>query len=164
MKKRTKLLTLAGGLLLAAVFSLTSCTTEKYYNEYYEGPVMTTRNITVNQGRFEWNEIYRRYEFWADMREITNDIYQNGVVTVSLYIKENGYDNGQPVEYDVLKPLPFLQSYAIGGNINDTFTENISFDISPGLVGFSIQASDLSDAAPFLGSYVFKVTVFQKVY
>jgi hypothetical protein len=65
--------------------------------------------------------------------------------------------------YEVLKPLPFVQTYAEYDVNGDEFfyTETISYDIMPNSIMFSIQASDLYNGDEYLQTYEFKVSIIQ---
>jgi len=99
---------------------------------------LTTKYFTVNSRQWAWNMAVGRYECAFNIPEITQKIYDEGLVHAGVFITENNFE--------VLKSLPFVQTYKDNIGI---YTETISYDIAPGSILFSIQASDLSDGLYF---------------
>ena len=121
---------------------------------YGETTNLTTLLFTVNVDSWWWNPSFGRFEYMFDAPKITNTIYANGLVHAGVFIKEMG-TGGK--EYEVLKMLPFVQTYPDGDTY--TYTETISYDISPGSIMFTIQCSDLYTGDEFLQTYEFKVSI-----
>lgn len=144
--------------VLFFAFVLTACTEEKYYSEYYVGAEISTEVIEIPVRSWEWNSVYNRYEYVLPYPEIDDYIYEYGVVQASVFVQEEGMYEGKPITFETLKTLPFVQSYY--STPTYTYTETISFDISPGSISFYIQASDLSDTDEYLQTYYFKVSTF----
>jgi len=150
-------------LLLTAfisAFSLSGCTDEHYTVEEntYVGAEVTTRQYIVYADEWEWNDIYKRYEYEVgDVKELTEDIYETGSVIGTIFLEEVDLDN-KP--YEIQKTLPFVQTYP-NENGPGTYTETISFDIyyqaEVSSVMFYIQSLDGRRETPHLGDYTFKV-------
>lgn len=159
MKKRFLKLFLPLAALACIAMTVSSCSDDKHYY-YYEGANFTTVTYTINRNKWEWNDDYERYEYVARCPEITDYIFEEGTVTGGVFITEDGYDDkGRPVSFEVVKTLPFVQSYYdVPADV--TYTETISFDYTPGWVAFYIQASDLSDTDEYLATYDFKLNIF----
>lgn len=137
-------------LLLVGAITFSGC-------DAFEETALETRVVEVRWGDWSWNSIYKRYECVVNYPSITNYVYEKGTVQGALFLLETGYDDrGNPVDYEVLKPLPFIETYLDEGK---SYTRTISFDISPRCITFYIQESDLSDSKDFLSDYQFKVTL-----
>ena len=149
---------------LIIAFGFTGCIKREYidvhehYNEYYEGVELIVYNITVGINDWVWNPSIKRYECLLEFSNITNNIYEKGYVNAQIFVWENNNNGSQ---YETLKPLPFVQSY-YDDRYDITYTETISYDISPGYILFSIQMSDLYDGDEWLISYSFKVSIIKE--
>lgn len=143
----------AAAMLLFVALGTASCEKD------VEGSYFVTEYFTVEAADWIWNDLYQRYEYAFPYNRIDNYVYEQSPVTTGVYVMEDGFDDrGRPVRYEVLKPMPFVQSYMESPTVK--YTETISFDISPGWITFFVQASDLSDADQYLATYDFKVSVF----
>jgi len=117
-------------------------------------------NIQVNQNDWEWNDQERRYEAIFSLPELTEFIYESGAVLGYLFLGEQGVN-------EVQKMLPYVHTYYstdTGGNITETFTETISYDVmyqSGGNsdVAFFIQASDVFEDTNAPQTYNFRVVL-----
>ena len=149
------------GLLLKIflIFSLTMCFTactvveECNCGKQYI-PDLKSLFFTVDVKDWWWNGNLGRYEFQFNAPDITNNIYENGLVHAGIFIWESGSGGN----YEVLKSLPYVQSY-YDARYDITYTETISYDISPGSILFCIQLSDLYSGDEFLQTYEFKVSL-----
>jgi hypothetical protein len=146
------------GLLLVPTLLFVSC-------EVNDGDTeMRTETFTVRARDWEWNDVYRRYEYIFDFYTLDYDMYWNGSVSAGVYMTEQGRDNQGRFEYEVFRNLPFVHSYDESGV---AYTETIGFDLGapdgrkPGTISFYIQASDLSRTDRYLTDYSFKVTLFR---
>jgi hypothetical protein len=150
--KRT-LFTLA--LLAGFGFSFISC--EDIDDE---GVEMRTDRFEVLAEDWVWNDIYKRYEYVSDYREIDNYMYYDGAVAAGVYITEI---NDQGKSYEVLRPLPFEFYVTDRGR---TITGTVGYDVSPGdnrypgQIAFYIQPANQVENIIFLNDYLFKVTTF----
>jgi hypothetical protein len=121
---------------------------------------LSTRYFVVKRHDWKWNNAFGRYEYSFDgIHEITKHVYEQGLLQVGVFITEE--INGK--SYEVLKPLPFVQTYAefLDDGTIYYYTETISYDIMPNSILFSIQASDLFDGDGYLQTYEFKVSIIQ---
>ena len=117
-------------------------------------------NIQVNQKNWEWNDQERRYEAICSLPELTEFIYESGAVLGYLFLGEQGVN-------EVQKMLPYVHTYYstdTGGNITETFTETISYDVmyqSGGNsdVAFFIQASDVYEDTNAPQTYNFRLVL-----
>jgi hypothetical protein len=117
-------------------------------------------NIQVNQNDWEWNVQERRYEAIFSLPELTEFIYESGAVLGYLFLGEQGVN-------EVQKMLPYVHTYYstdTGGNITETFTETISYDVmyqSGGNsdVAFFIQASDVFEDTNAPQTYNFRLVL-----
>ena len=117
-------------------------------------------NIQANQGDWEWDDQERRYEAIYSLPELTEFIYENGAVLGYLFLGQQGVN-------EVQKMLPFVHTYYgtdTEGNITETFTETISYDVmyqSGGNsdVAFFIQASDVYEDANAPQAYNFRLVL-----
>ena len=143
------------GLLLKIflIISVTMCYTSCTVEDCKCSPDMKTMYFKVDFEDWWWNSNFERFEYMFDVPDITNNIYNKGLVHAGVFIIEIGQGGKK---YEVLKPLPFVQTYADGSY---TYTETISYDISPGSILFNIQASDLYAGDEFLQTYNFKVSI-----
>lgn len=157
MGKLLKLFLPAAVLVLAAGI-FTSCSDD----DDYFGADYVTDTFIVKQIDWVWNADYDRYEYVFPYREIDDYIFDLGTVNGGIYITERGYDNsGRPVSFEVVKPLPFLQSRY--DQPSDTrYTSTISFDYTPGFVAFYIQSSDFEQRPELLETFTFKLNVFYR--
>lgn len=135
-------------LLMISLISFTSCIKEEVvkentiyrdYHHYYNA--IETVFITVYER--DWslertdNEEYYYSEFIVD--KITSSVIDNGNVSAFLEVL---HDNGAITQY----PLPDVKTWDYGGKI---YTETISFElISPNVIAFKVERSDLVSAAP----------------
>jgi len=123
-------------------------------------------NITVEKGHWSWNEVDKRFQAIYELPELNEDIYEIGAVLGFIFI-------GPQDVNEVQKTLPYVHTYGIyddEGNIVDTYTETISFDVQykkdnaiKPTVAFFIQASDLfgsEDDIQYLeGEYNFRLVM-----
>jgi hypothetical protein len=121
---------------------------------------LSTKYFTVKKNDWRWNDTFRRFEYrFYNVKEITNYVYEKGLVHVGVFITETVNNNS----YEVLKSLPFVQTWAepddFGGEYY--YTETFSYDITPNSILFSIQESDLWDGGEYLDTYEFKVSIIQ---
>ena len=123
--------------------------------EINDGVDLDVRVFTVDVSDWSWNQNYQRYECMFLFDEITEYIYNEGFINAQVYISEVNR-NGN---YETLKPLPFVQTYLTA--TRTTYTETISYDVSPGSILFSIQSSDLTDNSQWLNTYSFKVSIMK---
>ena len=123
--------------------------------EINNGVDLDVRIFTADVSDWSWNSNYQRYECTFIFDEITEYIYNEGFVNAQVYILENNKGN----EYETLNPLPHVQTYLTGVRL--PYTETISYDVSPGYILFSIQASDLTDNRQMLATYSFKVSIIK---
>lgn len=111
-------------------------------------------NIQVNQNHWEWDDQERRYEAIYSLPELTEFIYESGAVLGYLFLGQQGVN-------EVQKMLPYVHTYYstdTGGNITETFTETISYDVM-------YQSGGNSDVAFFIqASNVFKDTNAPQTY
>ena len=144
-------------LFLIITFGFTGCI-KREYNEFYEiGVELDVYNINVGINDWVWNPTIKRYEYLRGFNQITKNIYEKGFVNAQVFVWEVNDDGSK---YETLKPLPFVQSY-YDSIFDVTYTETISYDISPGYILFSIQLSDLYDSDEWLNSYSFKVSIIK---
>ena len=136
-------------LFLLITVGVSSC-------EIHDGVDLDVHVLTVDINDWIWNSNYQRYECAFRFDELTAYIYDEGFVNAQVYIWEK--DRGSN-EYETLKPLPFVQTYLTGARV--TYTETISYDVSPGSILFSIQSSDLSSNSQYLDRYSFKVSIMK---
>lgn len=114
----------------------------------------------VLESHWAWNPDAGRYEAIYDLSELTEFIYENGAVLGYVFIGQQGVN-------EVQKLLPFVFTYPItdaNGNILDTYTETMSFDVqyapnNQSTVAFFIQASDLFQADEYLTDYNFRLVL-----
>lgn len=163
MKKKLCKYLIAAFTVVLGFTVFTGCTKEYYTteeiykgDEYYTiGSEIITRPFTIEKKDWVWNDIYNRYEVVIkDVKEIDDEIYENGSIIGTVFIPEEAWDGST---YEVQKTLPFVQTYK---DLAVPYTEIISFDIfygSPTAVTFYIQASDGSPETPILAKYFFKV-------
>ena len=150
-------------LILLITVSFSGCIKKEYYEDYHDhyynvnGVELAVYNFTIDINDWVWNTTIQRYECLRSFKEITKDIYENGYVNAQIFVWEEERDGS---EYETLKPLPFVQSYYDRDN-DVTYTETISYDISPGSILFSIQSSDLRDDDRWLIDYDFKVSIMK---
>ena len=155
---------------LIIALGFTGCTKKEYfdvhehyydvheYYEYYEGVKLVVYNIEVDVNDWVWNPKFERFEYVVEFDKITEDVYENGYVNAQIFVWE---ENEKGELYEILKPLPFVQTYRDWDNSNIKYTETISYDISPGDILFSIQSSNLSRDNRVLNTYWFKVSIMQ---
>ena len=156
---------------LIITLGFTGCTKKEYfdvhehyydvheYYEYYEGVKLVVYNITVDVNDWVWNQNFERFEYIVEFDKITEDVYETGFVNAQIFVWEENRDGSV---YETLKPLPFVQTYRDQRvSQNYTYTETISYDVSPGYILFSIQLSDLYDSDQWLNTYSFKVSIMQ---
>lgn len=107
-------------------------------------------NITVENNsenkHWSWNDEYKRFEAVYELPKLNESIYEDGAVLGFIFIGPRDVN-------EVQKSLPYVHTYGIydgEGNIVNTYTETISFDIQykkdkveKPTVAFFIQASDL---------------------
>lgn len=119
--------------------------------------------FTVQESHWGWNEDAGRYEAVYDLPELTEHIYENGAVLGYVFIGQQGVN-------EVQKLLPYVHTYGIyddAGNIVNTYTETISFDVQyapngGSTIAFFIQASDLVQADEYLVDYNFRIVLIWK--
>jgi hypothetical protein len=117
-------------------------------------------NIEAKQSDWQWNEQERLYQAIYPLPELTEFIYENGAVLGYLFLGQQGVD-------EVQKILPYVHTYYStddGGNITETFTETISYDVmyqSGGNsdVAFFIQASDVYEDTTAPQTYNFRLVL-----
>jgi hypothetical protein len=117
-------------------------------------------NIEAKQSDWQWNEQGRLYRAIYPLPELTEFIYENGAVLGYLFLGQQGED-------EVQKILPYVHTYYStddGGNITETFTETISYDVmyqSGGNsdVAFFIQASDVYEDTTAPQTYNFRLVL-----
>lgn len=98
----------------------------------------------VKNTDWQWNAQERRYEAIYDLPELNESIYESGAVLGYIFLGKQGED-------EVQKILPYSHTYYgtdDQGNITETFTETISYDVmyaagGKSSVAFYIQASDV---------------------
>lgn len=129
--------------IIITMIGLSSCKDE---NVYYQGAMMESKEFTVTKGKWEWNNNIGRYEYFIDFPQFTDYIFRYGAVNVSVFV--------DGVEHS----LPYVHTYP--NDPDDPYTETISCDMSPGDIGFFIQASDLYGEDYMLADYTFKVVMF----
>lgn len=166
--KRVRRLAVLPLMALVVAVSFFGCSDKKYYEEYYvtEGTQILTKFYTIYLRDLVWNNEYSRWEYIAAFNELTEEKYEQAVVQAGVFIDEKDYYNPN-LSNETLKTLPYLRSYMINGDPDDTFTETISYDISPGSIAFYVQASDLDNTPPNLNDgmpfntqkYEFKVSI-----
>jgi hypothetical protein len=129
-------------------------------NHNYDCIELSTKYFTVEKNDWVWNNYFGRFEYSFDnVSVITKKVYEKGLVHVGVFITEGV----EGESYEVLKPLPFVQTYAEHFENGEIiyYTETISYDIMPNSILFSIQASDLYDGDEYLQAYEFKVSIIQ---
>lgn len=117
-------------------------------NEQLEFTRWEIVNITVEKDDWTWNDDgnFKRFEAVYELPELNESIYEDGAVLGFIFIGPRDVN-------EVQKSLPYVHTYGIyddTGNIVDTYTETISFDVQykfegeeKPTVAFFIQASDL---------------------
>jgi hypothetical protein len=88
-----------------------------------------------------------QYQCLFDVHDLTNFIYNEGLVTVSLM---QNWDTGN--EYQIGLPHVFFNSERTGD-----FTTAYTFDTAPGSIAFNVAYSDFANIPPPV--CVFKVTL-----
>lgn len=136
------------GLSLCCILLLSSCT-----KEYYEdnNPLsIQFKPVIINKSDWKWNEARGRYEVIRSFPELTQNMYDNGVVSASVFVIEDGLE--------LQTPLPYIQTWS---NDGIPYTETLSFDISldSKTIAYYIQSSDLGRDDYYLPQYEIKLSV-----
>lgn len=139
--------TLVAVVLLISCYS---CTTDEYINEYH-GPDWNVKTFEVRPNMWTWNSYQGWYECVVKYPELTEFVYENGVVLAQVFMGIQGVD-------EVQRTLPYLQSYYDEQN-RVYYTRNISYDYNIGSVCFYYQDSDLTKEV-ISDTFSFKVTLF----
>lgn len=124
---------LCGITLLAS-----SCTEDKYYTD----PSIQTKwnifKLTVNESgkeSWKWDDNRKLYYCELDVPSLSEKIAIDGAVLISRDFGDN-----------IFKPLANTEYYyqaPTGDNKGYYYSETVSFDYSPGIIVFYVQASDL---------------------
>ncbi|MDR2927267.1 MAG: hypothetical protein LBV41_03560 [Cytophagaceae bacterium] len=127
---------------LLTIIGFTGCTFEE------EAVDIRTYTFTVRRSDWRWNRYSNRFDYLCNFPELTGNIYNHGIIDAKVYIMEG--------TTETLKPLPYVQTYL---DENYVYTETISYDVSPGEIMFTVQASDLSNSDAYLQTLDFKISL-----
>lgn len=147
MKKRIPLFAKIGLLMMSALFMLSACTEDKYYENPVDWDIAFP---TVNSTEWQWiwdastNTGY--YKATKQMNQLTESLVIDGGIIVAR-------DFGG----DLFRPLPYT-IYDIYPDGADTFSQTVDYEYEPGYIHFYCTYSDLYDGRP--ESMTFKVTSF----
>jgi len=148
MKKNFTLFSKISLLFLSVVLAFSACTEEKYYpveEIYVDNPLaIKFKTEVIRAGDWGWNADRGRYEVEINYPELTDYMYDDGVLNASVFVK---YDN-----FEVQTVLPYIENWM--DPTGKPFTEYLSFDVSYDTksVVYYLQYSDLGRDDSFLPS------------
>jgi len=129
--------TLAAVVMIAA---LTSCQNDPA--NFY------TQDYVVTQNDWKMNNDASGMYYYCKIREpnLTQNIYDKGIMQAFLYTTDNGYN---------ASPLPFNDYWV--DNTGYMYTEQITCEFLPGYIIFIVKSSDHAQFLPYYPEYDFKV-------
>ena len=158
MMTKIKSTLIAAVIVLGGLLGFSSCTTDEHYEIIEEGAQVKTFFFEVYNAeekpdardKWYWNNDLGRHECIIDVREITQYIFEEGVLHASLFFDEGNYES--------LNSLPFIRTY-YDNESNEPFEETFGYDIALGESGyytvcFYIQSSNgLRYAPPYYSQF-----------
>lgn len=145
---------------LVGVLTLFSSCADKIYEgdnvTNINGALIFSDNFDIPRNEFIWNSNYNRFEYVLDHEDITDEVFDNGIVYSTIYIDELA-DNG--TVYQTQKSLTFSRKFPFPAGSNQWYNEIISADITPGTISFYIEGLKETDRSVLMDVYTFKVSI-----